>query len=90
MLADSEDQSVRSIQPKLRTGNKWRVNEAANHAKEGLKMKDIIGFTLTGGKGLRSEKIKWLSKIEAKEKRDMTIDEIILDEDPNRMQKAVQ
>ena len=36
MLEDSEDRVVRSIQPKLKTGRKWKVQEAVKTAKESL------------------------------------------------------
>ncbi|GFO26851.1 polyprotein [Plakobranchus ocellatus] len=79
MLEDLEDPAVRSIQPQLRTGRKWKVDKTVNQAKEGLKMKEVIGLALTGRKGLGSEGVKWWSKAEGKEKRDMIIDEIRLE-----------
>ncbi|GFN89603.1 reverse transcriptase [Plakobranchus ocellatus] len=90
MLEDSEDPAVRSIQPKLGTGRKWKVDGSVKQEKEGLKIKEAIGLTQTGRKGLGSDGIKRLSKIENKEKSDLIIDEIKVIEDSKRMQKAVQ
>ncbi|GFN81504.1 polyprotein [Plakobranchus ocellatus] len=59
MLEDSEDPAVRSIQPQLRSGRKWKVDKAVNQAKESLKVKEVIGFTQTEKKGLGSERVKW-------------------------------
>ena len=61
-----------------------------NEAKECLKIKEVIGQTQTGRKGLESSIAKWWSKAEGKEKRDMVINEIRLNEDSRRVQKAVQ
>ncbi|GFO13593.1 reverse transcriptase [Plakobranchus ocellatus] len=51
MLEDSDDTVVRSIQPQLRTGRKWKVAEGVNQIKQGLKMKEVTGLTHTGRKG---------------------------------------
>ncbi|GFN91758.1 reverse transcriptase [Plakobranchus ocellatus] len=40
MPEDSEDPAMRSLQPQLRSGRKWKVDEAVNQAKGGLKMKE--------------------------------------------------
>ncbi|GFO17135.1 reverse transcriptase [Plakobranchus ocellatus] len=77
-----EDPAVRSIQPQLRMGRKWKVHKAVNEANEGLKMKEIIGLTQSGRKELGSRGVKWRSKTGDKEKRyDMIIDEFRLEED---------
>ncbi|GFO48992.1 reverse transcriptase [Plakobranchus ocellatus] len=49
MFEDSEHPAMRSIQPQLKTGRKWRVDEAMNQAKKGLKIKEITGLTQTQG-----------------------------------------
>ncbi|GFO09936.1 hypothetical protein PoB_003644100 [Plakobranchus ocellatus] len=36
MLEDPEDTALRSIQPQIRTGRKWKIDEAVHQAKEGL------------------------------------------------------
>ena len=84
MLEDSEDPVVKTVQPTIKMGRKWKVVEAVDEAKECLKIKE------TARKGLRSSTAKWWSKAEGKEKRDMVINEIQLNEDSRRVQKAVQ
>ena len=90
MLEDSDDPVVRSVQPTIKTGRKWKVDEAVNQAKDCLRMKEVIGQTQTDRKGLGSTAAKWWSKAEGKERRDMIIDEIRQNEDSMRVQKAVQ
>ena len=90
MLEDSEDPIVKTVQPTIKTGRKWKVVEAVDEAKECLKIKEVIGQTQSDRKGLGSSTAKWWSKAEGKEKRDMVINEIRLNEDSRRIQKAVQ
>ncbi|GFN74544.1 reverse transcriptase [Plakobranchus ocellatus] len=90
MLEESDDPVVKTVQPSLKTGRKWKVTEAVDEAKECLKMKEVIGQTQTDRRGLGSTTAKWWSKTEGKEKRDMIIDEIRNKEDSTRVQKAVQ
>ncbi|GFN84980.1 reverse transcriptase [Plakobranchus ocellatus] len=90
MLEESDDPVVKTVQPSLKTGRKWKVTEAVDEAKECHKMKEVIGQTQTDSRGLGSTTAKWWSKTEGKEKRDMIIDEIRNKEDSTRVQKAVQ
>ena len=90
MLEDSKDPIVKTVQPTIKTGRKWKVVEAVDEAKECLKIKEVIGQTQTDRKGLGSSTAKWWSKAEGKEKRDMVINDIRLNEDSRRVQKAVQ
>ncbi|KAK3758461.1 hypothetical protein RRG08_058731 [Elysia crispata] len=90
MLEDSEDLIVKTVQPTIKTGRKWKVVEAVDETKECLKIKEVIGQTQTDRKGLGSSTTKWWSKAEGKEKRDMVINEMRLNEDSRRVQKAVQ
>ena len=71
MLEDSEDPVVKTVQPTIKTGRKWKVVEAVDETKECLKIKDVIGQTQTDRKGLGSSTAKWWSKAEGKEKRDI-------------------
>ena len=84
MLEDSEDPVVKTVQPTIKIGRKWKVVEAVDEIKECPKIKDVIGQTQTDRKGLGSSTAKWWSKAEGKEKRDMVINEIRLDEDSRR------
>ncbi|GFO20743.1 reverse transcriptase [Plakobranchus ocellatus] len=90
MLEEPDDPVVKTVQPSLKTGRKWKVTEAVDEAKECLKMKEVIGQTQTDRRGLGSTTAKWWSKTEGKEKRDMIIDEIRNKEDSTRVKKAVQ
>ncbi|GFO30696.1 reverse transcriptase [Plakobranchus ocellatus] len=90
MLEESDDLVVKTVQPSLKTGRKWKVTEPVDEPKEFLKMKEVIGKTQTDRRGLGSTTAKWWSKTEGKEKRDMIIDEIRNKEDSTRVQKAVQ
>ena len=90
MLEDSEDPVVKTVQPTIKTVRKWKVVEAIDDAKECLKIKEVIGQTQTDCKGLGSSVTKLWSKTEGKERRDMVINEILMNEDSRRVQKAVQ
>ena len=90
MLEDSEDPVVKTVQPTIKTGRKWKVVEAVDEAKECLKIKEVIGQTQSDRKGLGLSTAKWWSKAEGKDKRRMVINEIRLNEDSRRVQKAVQ
>ena len=81
---------MKTVQPTIKTARKWKVVEAVDEAKECLQIKEVIGQTQTDRKGLRSSTAKWWLKAEGKEKRDMVINEISLDEDSRRVQKGVQ
>ncbi|GFO50091.1 reverse transcriptase [Plakobranchus ocellatus] len=41
MLEESDDPVVKTVQPSLKTGRKWKVTEAVDEAKECLKMKEV-------------------------------------------------
>ena len=90
ILEDSEDPVVKTVQPTIKIGRKWKVVEAIDDAKECLKIKEAIGQTQTDRKGMGSSVTKWWSKIKRKERRDMVINEIRMNEDSRRVQKAVQ
>ena len=53
-------------------------------------IKEIIVQTQSARKVLGTSVIKWLSKADGKEKRDMVINEIQLNEGSRRVQKAAQ
>ena len=90
MLEDSEDPVAKTIQPITKTSRKWKVLEVTDQATECLKIKEVIGQTQIGRKGMGSSVTEWWSKVEGKEKRDMVINEIRLNEDSRRLQEAVQ
>ena len=43
MLEDTEEQVVKTVQPTIKTGKKWKVVKAVDEAKECLKIKEMIG-----------------------------------------------
>ena len=45
MLEDGENPHVKTVQPTIKTGRKWKVVEAVDQAKECLKIKEVIGQT---------------------------------------------
>ncbi|KAK3791550.1 hypothetical protein RRG08_002907 [Elysia crispata] len=80
MLEDSEDPLVKTVQPTIKTGRKWKV-EAVDDAIECHKIKEMVGQTQTDSKGLGSSTAKWWSKAEGKQKRDTVNNKIRLNED---------
>ena len=90
MLEESEDPAVKSIQPTLKSGRKWKVSEAVNLAKQCLNTKEVIGLTQTDRKGLGWNSTKLWSKAEGKDRRDMVINEVKSIEEESRFQKAAQ
>ncbi|KAK3800780.1 hypothetical protein RRG08_003184 [Elysia crispata] len=66
------------------------VDDAIVQAKECLKIKEVIVQTRTDCKGQGSSTTKWWSNAEGKERRDMVINDIRLNEDSRRVQEAVQ
>ena len=52
MLGDSDDPVVKTVQPTIKTGRKWKVIEA----KQCLKIKEGIGQTQSDCKRLGSSK----------------------------------
>ena len=71
MLEVSEDPVVKTVQPTIKTGRKYKVGEAVDQTKECLKIIEVIRQTQTDCKGLESSTAKWWSKAEGnfREKR---------------------
>ena len=90
MLEDSGDKVIETAKPQLKTGRKWKVQEAMEAAKDSLRIREITGHTQTNRQGLGSTKTEWWSKAKGKAKRDMIIQEMRREEDQKRLQKAVQ
>ncbi|GFN98047.1 collectin-12 [Plakobranchus ocellatus] len=59
ILEEYDDPVVKTVQPSLKTGRKWKVTEAVDEAKECLKMKEVISQTQTDRRGLGSTTAKW-------------------------------
>ena len=79
---------MKTVQPTIKTGRKWKVVEAADQSKERFKMKEVIGQTQNDCKGLGPSVTKLWSEAEGKEKREMVINEIRLNEDSRRGQES--
>ena len=68
MLEDSEDPVVKTVQPTIKTGRKWKVVETVDEAKMCLQIKEVIGQTQTIRKELGSSRAKWWSNQKGKGK----------------------
>ena len=92
MLNHSQDQAVRDTKAQLRTGRKWKANEATEKAEEAAKFKEILGATQTGkhGLGYGRERRIWWSKASPAEKRELVIQEVKHEAEAKRVQAAVQ
>ena len=86
MLEDSEGLVVKTVQLTIKTSWKWKI-EAIDQLKKYL---EVIGQTLTDLKGLGSCRVKCWTKGEGKEKRDMVIYEMQLNENSRRVEKAAK
>ena len=90
MLDDSKDKVIKSLNPTLKTGKKWKVKVNIISAKENLAFKDVIGLTQTGRQGLGVNEKKWWSQANGKDRRDMVIQEVRNKEDNKGLIKEVQ
>ena len=91
MLKYSNDPAVSSIEPKLKTGRKWKADKATADAEETVKMKEIIGATQTNRHGVGfGPQRKWWSKATNKERRELTVEAIKDQAEAERFQTAVQ
>ena len=59
MLEDCEDPVVKTVQPTIKTGRKWKAVEAVDQAKECLKIIEVIGQIQADRKGLALSTAKW-------------------------------
>ena len=51
MLEGSEDPVVKTVQPNIKKGRKWKDVEATDKTKECLEIKEVIGQTQTDRRG---------------------------------------
>ncbi|KAK3758269.1 hypothetical protein RRG08_055200 [Elysia crispata] len=56
MLEDSEDPIVKTVQPTIKTGRKWKVVEAVSQAKECLKIKESVRGVLSSFRERRPDR----------------------------------
>ena len=90
MLDDSKDKVIKSLNPTLKTGRKWKVKDTIISAKENPPFKEVIGLTQTGRQGLGVNEQKLWSQTNGKDRRDMVIQEVRNEEDNKRLIKGVQ
>ena len=90
ILDDSKDKVIKSLNPTLKTGRKWKVKDNIISAKENLAFKDVIGLTQTGRQGLWVNEKKWWSQANGKDCCNMVIQEVRNKEDNKRLIKGVQ
>ena len=90
MLDDSKNKVIKSLNPTLKTGRKWKVKDTIISAKENLAFKEVIGLTQTGRQGLEVKEKKWWSQTNGKDHRDMVIQEVRNEENNKRLIKGVQ
>ena len=84
MLDDSKEKVIKSLEPTLKTGKKWKVRDTIRNAKINLTFKEIIGHTQTGRLGLGMNEKQWWSKTTAKNHRDMVIQDVRREVDNKR------
>ena len=87
MLDDSRDKVIKSLNPTLKTGRKWKVKDTIISAKENLAFKEVIGLTQTGRQGFGVNEKKWWSQAYGKDRRDMVIQEVRNEEDKKTTHK---
>ena len=59
MLDDSKDKVIKSLNPTLKIGRKWKVKDTIISAKESLAFKEVIGLIQIGRQGLGVNVKKW-------------------------------
>ena len=81
MLDVSKNTVIKSLNPTLKTGRKWKVKDTIISAKENLAFKEVIGLVQTGRQGLGVTDKKWWSQANGKDHRNMIIQEVRNKED---------
>ena len=91
MMRESEDQTISGSRPPIRTGRKWRAEEATDEAVAMAKWKEMRGAVQVGrgGVGLKPG-VKWFSKQGRKGRRDLVVEAVKEKEEECRMSKAAQ
>ena len=85
MLDDSKDKEIKSLNPTLKTGWKWKIKDA----KENRAFKEVIGYSNRETRFLGVNEKKW-SQANVKDRRDRVIQEVRNEEDNKRLIKGVQ
>ena len=90
ILDDSEDEVIKSLNPTLKIGKKWKVKDTVRSAKDNLAFKEIIGHTQTGRQGFGTNEKQRRSKTSGKNHRNMVIQDVRSEIDNKRFLKGVQ
>lgn len=83
-LRYSKDPTIRDDPPEVRTGRKWRAEEATNAAITNLEHADIVGAVQETREGLGVRSFKPFCMSSSKEKRDAVVKEIRKEEAERR------
>ena len=91
MMQDSMDVVISSARPEVVTGKKWQAEVAAEEARRTAEFSEVVGATQTDRSGIGyGKKRKWWSKADARERRELTVNEVRRTEERSRLTKAVQ
>ena len=90
ILDDSKDKVIKSLNPPLKTGKKWKVRDTIRSAKVNLAFKETVGHTQTGRQGLGMEEKQQWSKTISKNHQDMVIQDVKSEVDNNKFLKEIQ
>ncbi|KAL6473069.1 hypothetical protein MHYP_G00192570 [Metynnis hypsauchen] len=81
-LRDSTDPFVKNNKASVRTGRKWRAEEAVDQAISRLMHKEVVGRTQSGRAGLGwGTATKFWSKASKKERKQLVIEEVVRSEE---------
>ena len=69
MLRDSRDPEIRSNQPDVNTGKKWKAEKETDNIITSLEHRDIVGAVQSDRKGLGSDPFKPFSSMTKRERR---------------------
>ncbi|XP_072181288.1 uncharacterized protein [Diadema setosum] len=91
MMRESKDQVIAGVRPPIRTGRKWRAEEAADEAVAMAKWKEMQGAVQVGRKGVGFHQgVRWYSKQGRKGRRELVVEAVKEKEEEYRFAKAVQ
>ncbi|KAK0153977.1 hypothetical protein N1851_003944 [Merluccius polli] len=89
-LRDSTDPFVRNTKAPVRTGRKWKAEEAVDQAISRLMHREIVGRTQSGRAGLGwGTAPKFWSKATRKERKDLVIVEVVRSEEEQYKVRAL-
>ncbi|XP_041453149.1 uncharacterized protein LOC121406194 [Lytechinus variegatus] len=91
MMRESKDQTIEDSRPPIRTGSKWKAEEATDEAVAMAKWKEMRGAVQVGRSGIGYRPgMRWYSKQGRKGRRDLVVEAVKEKEEECRMAKAAQ